>query len=195
MAEDILTREPELLAIARTKMPRILFDPLDVLVVDEIGKEFSGSGMDPHITGRPATPYVASTLDVAKLAVLDLSEKTHGNCTGLGLADFCTRQLFEKIDFRAFYTNHLTSTVTLGAKIPMIMETPEMAVQAALKTSNAKDLGHQRVVRIPNTLQLERIFISDALVEEAKAKTDIEILGPPGDWVFKSATQAAPVTA
>ena len=116
--------------------------------------------------------------------VLDLSEKTHGNCTGLGLAEFCTKRLFEKIDYRAFYTNHLTSTTMTGAKIPMIMETARMAVQAALKTSNAPDPDRQRVVHIANTLSLEHILISEGLLEEAKAHPQIEIAGPPQDWAF-----------
>lgn len=195
MADDILRREPELLDIARGKMPRILFDPLDVLVVNEMGKEFSGTGMDPHITGRAATPYIASRLTVGKLVVLDLSKKTRGNCTGVGLADFCTRQLFDKIDFRAFYTNHLTSTVTTGAKIPMIMETPQMAVQAALKTANALDPSRPRVVRIPNTLALERILISDALLEEARENPEIEVLGEAEGWGFADDRAPTPETA
>lgn len=184
MAGDILAREPALLEIARSKMPRILFDPLDVLVVDEMGKEYSGTGMDPHITGKPGTPYLKPRNTTSKLVVLDLSDKTHGNATGLGLAEVCTRRLFERIDYRSFYTNHLTSTTMTGAKIPMIMETARMAVQAGVKTSNAADPARPRVVRVPNTLKLEHILISDALVDEARNMSDIEILGPSAEWRF-----------
>lgn len=184
MAADIPTREPELLKIAKEKMPRILFNPLDVLVVDEMGKEFSGTGMDTNITGRAPTPFIKPTQEVGKLVVLALSKKTRGNSTGLGLADFCTRRLFEAIDYRSFYTNHLTSTTMAGAKIPMIMETARMAVQGALKTANALDPAAPRVVRLTNTLSLEHILISGALLEEAKTHPQIEILGSPQDWTF-----------
>lgn len=184
MAQDLLAREPALLEIARAKMPRILFDPLDVLVVNEMGKEFSGTGMDPHITGKPGTAYVTARNSVGKLVVLDLSDRTHGNATGLGLADLCTKRLFERIDYRAFYTNHLTSTTMTGAKIPMIMETARMAVQGGIKTANALDPARPRVVRVPNTLALERIWISEALVAEARERADIEVLGPAEAWRF-----------
>lgn len=195
MAEDILTREPALLEQARANMPRILFDPLDILVVDKMGKEYSGTGMDPHITGRPATPYVSPKQTTGKLVILDLSTKSGGNATGLGLADFCTKQLFDKIDYRAFYTNHLTSTVTTGAKIPMIMETPRMAVQAAIKTANAPDPSRIRIVRIPNTLHLEHILISEELLAEARDNPAIEILGEPAEFVFEDETVKEPVSA
>lgn len=195
MAEDILTREPELLKIAKAKMPRILFDPIDVLVVDEMGKEYSGTGMDPNITGRAPTPFIQTRQEVGKLAVLALSKKTRGNCTGLGLADFCTRRLFEAIDYRSFYTNHLTSTTMAGAKIPMIMETARMAVQGALKTSNAPDPARQRVVRLANTLAMEHILISEALLDEARAHPQIEIVGPPQDWAFAEEAETTPEPA
>jgi len=189
--EAMLAREPDLLAEARALMPRILFDRLDVLVVDWMGKEFSGTGMDPNITGRPATPYVAPRQTTGKLVILDLSLKSGGNATGLGLADFCTRRLFEKIDFRAFYTNHLTSTVTTGAKIPMIMETARMAVQGAVKTCNAPDPARPRVVRISNTLHLEHVLVSEALLEEARTNPQVEVLGDPAEFVFEDETAPA----
>lgn len=183
-AERILEREVELLARARAEMPRILFNPLDVLVVERMGKEFSGTGTDPHITGRAATPYIAPKQRVSRFAILDLGERSGGNATGLGLADFCTRRLFEKIDFRAFYTNHLTSTVMTGAKIPMIMENDRMALQGALKTCNAPDPARPRVVRLANTLHLEHIHVSEALLAEAAENPAVEILGEAADWPF-----------
>ncbi|MEO1106141.1 MAG: hypothetical protein AAFW98_20805, partial [Pseudomonadota bacterium] len=183
-AEEMLDREPSLLVEARAKMPCVQFDPLDILVVDEMGKEFSGTGMDPNITGRPGTPYIKSRRTTGRLVVLNLSDKTAGNATGLGLADICTHALFERIDFRAFYTNHLTSTTMTGARIPMIMQTARMAVQGAIKTCNAEDPAAVRIARIPNTLHLEHIMVSEAVLAEAQASDTIEVLGPAVPWVF-----------
>ncbi|WMS43412.1 hypothetical protein RDV64_03125 [Acuticoccus sp. MNP-M23] len=183
-AEDILAREPALLAEARSKMPRVLFDPLDVLVVGQMGKDFSGSGMDPNITGRPGTPYLDLRQTTGKLVVLNISQRSGGNATGLGLADFCTKALYDQIDYRAFYTNHLTSTVTTGSKIPMIMATDKMAVQGAVKTCNAADPLAPRIAYIPNTLQLEHVFVSEALLAEARSRDDVEALTDATDWPF-----------
>jgi hypothetical protein len=183
-AEEILVREPELLRMAKANMPQVLFNPLDVLVVDLIGKEFSGTGADPNITGRPGTPYLKTELEVSRLVYLDLSMKSGGNATGMGLCDVTTRSLFDKIDFAATYANHITSTVLTGAKVPMMMDSDRRAVQASIKTCNAPDMQRLRVVRIPNTLHLGTLHVSEALLEEAQAHPQIEVLGPAKEWVF-----------
>ena len=185
--DQILTREPGLLTMARDRMPRILFNPLDVLMVDRMGKEFSGTGMDPNITGRASTPYVRTSLSVGKLAVLDLSTKSGGNATGIGLADICTRRLVEKIDYPATYANCITSTVLASARLPVIMESEKAAVQVALKTSNAADPEAPRMVWLTDTLHLETIRISTALLPEAREKPAIEILGEAEPPVFDAA--------
>ena len=191
-AEEILAREPELLRMAKANMPRVLFNPLDVLVVDLIGKEFSGTGADPNITGRPGTPYLKTELDVGRLVYLALSPKSGGNATGMGLCDVTTRALFDGIDFAATYANHLTSTVLTGAKVPMMMDSDRRAVQAAIKTCNAPDMGRLRVVRIPNTLHLGTILISEALLDEAQAHPQIEVVGPAEKWSFDENDRQAP---
>ena len=191
-AEEILAREPELLRMAKANMPRVLFNPLDVLVVDLIGKEFSGTGADPNITGRPGTPYLKTELEVGRLVYLALSPKSGGNATGMGLCDVTTRALFDGIDFAATYANHLTSTVLTGAKVPMMMDSDRRAVQAAIKTCNAPDMGQLRVVRIPNTLHLGTILVSEALLDEAQAHPQIEVLGPVEEWPFDGNDRQAP---
>ena len=191
-AEQILEQEPDLLREAKARMPRILFNPLDILVVDRMGKEYSGAGMDPNITGRASTPYVESRLQTTRLVVLDLSDKTAGNATGVGLADVCTKRLFERIDFQATYANHITSTTIAGARIPMMMETDKLAIQAAATTCNSPTMDRLRVVRIPNTLHLETILISEALLDEAADNPSIVVESDPQDWSFDAAgTQAA----
>lgn len=183
-AEAIVERDAELLQDAKGRMPRIPFDPLDVLVIDRMGKEYSGTGMDPNITGRASTPYVETRQRVARMVVLDLTEKTHGNATGMGLAEFTTRRFFDKIDFEATYANHITSTAVAHAKVPMLMESDRLAVQVAVKTCNLPDRGAVRLVRIPNTLHLEHIRISESLLDEARAQPGITVLGDPQPWAF-----------
>ncbi len=183
-AEEIIARDAQLLAEAKRNMPRIGFNPIDVLVIDKMGKEFSGTGMDPHITGRTSTPYVESTQRVTRMVILDLSDKSKGNATGVGLADICTRRLAGKVDYEATYANHLTSTVVWHAKIPMTMVSDQRAIQAAVKTCNVPDFNRLRVVRIPNTLHLEHIEISEALLQEAVQHPGIEVLGEPASWAF-----------
>ncbi|MDM5340182.1 lactate racemase domain-containing protein [Fictibacillus enclensis] len=180
-AEEMEEREPGLLLEAKVLMPKILFDPMDVLIVEEIGKDISGDGMDPNITGRYATPYAYGGPDVARIVVLGLTEKTHGNANGIGLADTTTRKLFNSISWEKGYANALTSTVTSVIKVPMVLEDEEMAIKAAIKTCNARDLTKARVVRIPNTLDLQHIWISESLREEAEAHSDIEILSEPAE--------------
>ena len=183
-AERILERDAALLEVARSLMPRLLFNPLDVLVIDRMGKEFSGTGMDPNITGRASTAFIHPTQRVARMVVLDLSERSKGNATGMGLADVCTRRFFDKIDLAPTYANHITAAVIGHAKIPMIMETDQRAVQVAVRTSNVADLKRLRLMRIPNTLHLEHVEISEGLLEEARGLADMEIAGEPRDWSF-----------
>ncbi|MDM5200828.1 lactate racemase domain-containing protein [Fictibacillus enclensis] len=180
-AEEMEEREPGLLLEAKVLMPKILFDPMDVLIVEEIGKDISGDGMDPNITGRYATPYAYGGPDVSRIVVLGLTEKTHGNANGIGLADTTTRKLFNSISWEKGYANALTSTVTSVIKVPMVLEDEEMAIKAAIKTCNARDLTKARVVRIPNTLDLQHIWISESLREEAEDHSDIEILSEPAE--------------
>ncbi|UOM33175.1 lactate racemase domain-containing protein [Acuticoccus sp. I52.16.1] len=194
-AEAILTREPELLKESKARMPRIMFDPLDVLVVDKMGKEFSGTGMDPNITGRATTSLVQSRLSVTRMVVLDLTAKGGGNATGIGLADATTRKLYEKIDLVATYANHITSTVMSGCKIPMILNSDRMAIMACIRTANVMDLSTLRLVRVPNTLHIGEIQISEALLPDARANPDIEILSEPEAMVFDAAGDFAELEA
>lgn len=180
-AEKLEEMEPPLLLEAKSMMPKILFNPLDVLIVDEIGKDISGDGMDPNITGRYATPYASGGLDVSRVVVLGLTTKTHGNANGIGLADITTKKVFDAIDWAKGYTNAITSTVIGTVKVPMFLDTEELAVKAAIKTCNAFDLSCIRLVRIQNTLALKEIFISESLLPEAQLRKDIDILSDPMD--------------
>lgn len=178
-AAEIVEQDAKLLVEAKANMPRILFDPMDVLLVDRMGKEFSGSGMDPNITGRYPTPFATGGPKVEKLVVFDLTEETHGNANGVGMADFTTRRLVSQLNYAAMYANAFTSTVLAPVRVPATMETERDAILAAIKTCNAKDLTQVRLVRIQDTMHLGEIWISEALLGEAKANPGIDVCGEP----------------
>jgi hypothetical protein len=177
--EALLETDKKLLVEAKANMPSLPFAQIDVLLVDRIGKDISGDGMDPNITGRYPTPYASGGPDIAKLAVFDLTDATHGNANGMGTADFCTRRLVNKTNFPMTYCNGLTSTVLIPTKMPTVMENDFDAVRAAVKTCNARDLAQARLVRIKDTLHLGEIRISEALLDEAKANSRLTIVGGP----------------
>ena len=175
-ADQIEQREPELLAQAREAMPRLMVQGIDLLIVDEMGKDISGTGMDTNVIGRMMLPGVVEpeVPGVSRIVVRDLSERTHGNANGVGLADIITRRLFERIDFKATYANAFTSTFLNRAYIPVVMETDREAVSAVFDLLRMEDPSQVRVVRITNTLKLERIQISEALVSEFGGDPDLE---------------------
>lgn len=183
-AKDIIETDRQLLVEAKANMPRIYFDQIDVLVIDRIGKNISGDGMDPNITGRYPTPYASGGPEVSKMAVLDLTDETHGNANGMGTADFATRKLADKVNFKMTYANGLTSTVVGPTRMPTILDNDRDAVKAAIKTCNALELTKAKVVRIKDTLHLAEIWISESLLPAAQNHANIEILSKPAIMKF-----------
>lgn len=186
LKEEIFEKEPELLAYSKSRLGRIHFDNIDVLVVDRIGKDISGDGMDPNITGRYAVPYIESHKKIQHIAVLDLTEETHGNCNGLGLADVTTRRLVDKIDVDCTFPNVVTSTVLCTPKIPLFTATDKACIQIALRTCNYIEREHPRIVRIRDTMNLEEIYISESMLQEAAVSEHIEVLEEAKDWQFNN---------
>ncbi|MDT8899900.1 lactate racemase domain-containing protein [Anaeroselena agilis] len=182
--ENLIETDRQLLLEAKANMASLPFSQIDVLVVDKIGKDISGDGMDPNITGRYPTPYASGGPDIAKLAVLDLTDATHGNANGMGTADITTRRLVNKTNFPMTYCNGLTSTVLIPTKVPAVFECDRDAVKAAIKTCNARDLKKARVVRIQDTLHLEEIRVSEALLEEVRANPRLMVCGDPEELRF-----------
>lgn len=174
--ERIKDREPELLDLARKMMPKLFFDDIDVMIVDQIGKNYSGSGQDPNITGAYGTPYVSGKPEVQRYVILDLSDETHGNGIGAGRAEFATKRLFDKLDFDSFYPNALTCTVITGAKVPMILNNDKLAIQAAVFTCVGIDKKNPRIVRISNTSNVRRIMVSEALAKEIEKSKNMRFL-------------------
>jgi len=194
-AEQIIEVERKLLAEAKANMPSLLLQPLDILVVDQLGKEFSGGGMDPYITGRAPTPYVDPGPSATRVVVLDVTGRSHGNCCGVGMADITTRRLFNKMDFEYTYSNVLTSTGVQSARIGLIMDSDRLAIQAAIKTCHAPDASRVRMTRIANTLHVGEIYISETMLPEAREHPSIEIIGDPQPWLFDAAGNLSDIGA
>ena len=182
--QEIIDEEPELLLKAKSYMPRICFDSCDVLIVDEIGKDISGDGMDPNISGRFCTDCASGGINAQRVAVLDLTAASQGNANGLGLADVTTRRVLDKMDFEATYPNTITNKITETMKIPMVMESDKLAIQMAIRTCFGINEAAPRIVRIKNTMAMEYIEISEAMLEEAKRDPQIDIVSEPAPLPF-----------
>jgi len=195
--EQVMEREPALLAKARELMPRLQFDGIDVLVVEKIGKNISGSGMDPNITGRNCR-FIEWNMKphVKKIVVLGLTPETHGNATGLGAADVITMRLYKEMDIAKTYTNIITSTYLDGGAIPMIMNTDEEAIRLAAKTVVRTRPEDTRIVRIANTLEIVDIHVSEPLMKYVRSNPSLfEVVGEPEPFKFDAKGSLYPMLA
>ena len=185
-AEQLWDREPVLQAKAKEMMARIRFDEVDVLIVEKIGKNISGAGMDPNITGRNNRflDWDMKPL-VKKIAVLGLTPETHGNACGIGCADVTTMRVYKEMDIPKTYANIIASTYLDGAMIPMIMNTDEDAIRLAVKTVVRVKPQDCKIVRIRTTLDLVDIHVSEPLLAHVRANPDqFEIVGEPEAMKF-----------
>jgi len=182
--DAIEAREPELLEEARRLMPSIPFAEFDILVVDRIGKNFSGDGADPNITGTYATPYASGGPRFQRYVALGMSDESHGNGLGIGMADITTARLADALDFAAMYTNTLANRLPNVARIPMVLDTDRLALQAAVKCCLGIDLLRPRIVRIANTSRLDVLSISEPLLSVAAANPALEVLEGPSEMAF-----------
>jgi len=181
---EIGEKEPVLLDEARGHLPLIPFESTDVLVVDRIGKNISGDGMDPNITGAgPCSPFVRGGISAFRTVILDLTDETHGTAMGIGAAHTITRRLFEKIDFDATYVNAITARSIDYVRVPAITENDREAIRLALRTCIGHDKNNPRIIRIGDSLHTEVFEISEALEADARRK-GLEILEGPADWPF-----------
>ncbi len=185
-ADRLMEREPVLLNIAKDRMGKFKFDDIDVLVVDEIGKNISGAGLDPNIVGRNFSRNLSGVLRLKKLFVRGLTEETHHVGIGISLADITTRRCLNSIDFSAVWANAVTATVIQAGAIPMYAENDRDALRLAIRTCNGIDFDHARVVRIKNTLEVSEFSVSESLAEELRSRDDIQILSGPREMRFDS---------
>lgn len=186
LPENILTREPELLQLAFQNMPSLLVKECDVLVVDEIGKNYSGTGVDPNITGTFSTPYASGGIKVQRTAFLNLSEASHGNALGTGLASVITAKIFDEMNIEKMYPNCITSTVLASARIPCVVANDKEAMQICIRTCNEIEMEKARVVRIPNSLHIGEIMLSEAYYEDVLAGRypGVTAVDAPAELVF-----------
>lgn len=182
--EQIPVEEPILLDYAKSKMARILIDKVDVLIIDYIGKNISGEGMDPNVSGRWIVPTIKGGIDATRLGILDLTEETLGNFTGLGMADTCSKSAMDKIDIENTYPNSLTSTVTMLGKLPMYFDDHKLTIQATIKMTPGKTPEEITMIRIGSTLALDTIWVSENLIETVKGIPEMEILSEPEELIF-----------
>jgi hypothetical protein len=179
-----LDADRDLLRLANGLLPRVPFDELDLLIVDELGKNISGSGMDYNIVGMWRRIGGEQWPLFKRIAVLGLTAQSEGNGLGVGIADFTTRRLFEQLDLQKTYMNGLTAGAIDAIKIPAVMATEREACEAALKAANCT--GPARVVWIKNTLDLQEMLVSEALLPEVAAIPTLTVEGQPERLAFTS---------
>lgn len=167
--EEWHQKEEELLQLSKNMMPSLPLEEIELLIVEEIGKGFSGTGMDPNIIGRwritgvpePRTPRIE------RIGVLNIADSSFGNAQGIGLADFTTKFLVDKVDRKSTYTNALTSTYLMRAMLPLIYDTEKELFTVAAKSLGPEvDVASIKMVQIPNTLHLKRVYLSKAAFKE-----------------------------
>jgi len=187
--ERIVADEPVLFREARGLMPKLPVDAMDLLIVDEMGKNYSGTGMDVNVIGRWRIAGVPEpdAPRAERIAVLRLSEASEGNAQGIGLADFTTRALVDRIDFGATYLNCIVSTYVQRAMLPMVLATERDAVMAALGSVGLAAPNGARVVRVPNTLHVDEAWVSVPLVRDLEGRPEVAVEGEPEAMRFDAA--------
>jgi hypothetical protein len=196
-ADEIITQEKVLFEEARRLAPALPFEDVDVLIIDEMGKDISGTGFDTKVVGRILMPLISREPEsprVKRIVVCDLTSKSQGNADGVGMADFVTKTLVEKIDFHTLHVNALAAGEPERAKIPMTLEDTEKAVQSAIESVGLISVNDLKVIRIKNTLKLDVIEVSSAYREEIAESADLEPLSDARPMRFDRGGNLPPFT-
>lgn len=183
-AETTLEEEPALLNLAKELMLSIPFEKVDILIVDEIGKDISGAGMDPNVTGRSAVNGKSKPF-VERIVIRDLTNKSHHNATGMGNGDVITRRFYDKIDMQATYPNSITACDCNGFRIPIVMDSDSLALRFALHTTTEADAktGY-RAMWIRNTVSMHDFYVTERLRQEAERHPHLRVESGPVCAVF-----------
>jgi hypothetical protein len=186
LCPDIESREKQLLQIAKSSLARIPFDQGDVLVIDEMGKNISGAGMDTNVIGRTVSHRERAPMkpSFTRIFVRDLTEESYGNAVGIGLADMVTRRLVDKIEYKPTYINAITSTNVEAARIPVTFDSDHDAVETAILTSGAVTAEACRLVWVKNTLKLDQFIASEALLGDIRSRDNLKVLEDLGELAF-----------
>lgn len=170
-------------------MPHLLLPRIDVLIIDEVGKEISGAGMDPNVTGRTEREsqfagFHKLAPDIEKIVLLDITEKAHGNATGAGVADIISYRFVNKIDFAMTYTNIITAKSFHMGAMPLYANSDKDAIEMAIAHSFLPDPAQAKVVRIKNTISLNELECSVACLPDIQKIPAMEVISDPYDWKF-----------
>ena len=179
-AENMLSREAELVEVSKQNMPLLMIPDIDVLVVQEIGKDISGNGFDPNILGKSLLldRFVLPVPRINRMVLLDLSEATHGNAVGIGIFDVTTRKVFDQLNLETMYANDIALGCLDDCKIPLVAADEDEAIRVAIKVLRGNDPSRLKIVKIKNTLHLEEIQVSEDLLDVVAADPRLELLGP-----------------
>jgi hypothetical protein len=184
--EEIVEKEKALLKKAKELIPFLPFNQMDILIVDEMGKNISGAGMDTNVIGRNL--FIGGTKSnkpkITRIFVRDLTEESHGNATGIGMADYTTKRLVEKIDYTSTRINCMTGMAPENGRVPVFFEKDREALSVAHYNSGVFDPQDLRILWIKNTLEIEYLFASDVFLKEASSNPRLEILSEPFDFPF-----------
>jgi hypothetical protein len=184
--DELFEVEPRLLEEARGLMARLPFEQLDLLVIGELGKNYSGAGIDPNVVGRLLMETVSEpeVPRITRICVLDLSPESHGNATGVGIADLTTERLLAQIDEGPFRMNNLTACFLWRSKLPFAFPTDRECIATGMATCWQPNKQAVRMAVIPNTLELAELWASAPLLEEARGRADLEAAGEPRPLPF-----------
>jgi hypothetical protein len=198
--ENIVSEEGRLFQKAQSLLARLPIEDIDLLIVDRMGKDISGSGMDTNVIGRDINGYLSSlhpespiTPRVSRIFVRDLTPASSGNGQGIGMADFTTARLVKSLNLQYTYMNALTSLGLLPAKIPIYFDNDHDAIQAALASLAAPEAEKLRVVRIADTLNLDRFLVSESCVDVIHGRHGIASAGQVHDMQFDAAANLLPL--
>ena len=185
--ERFVEREKELLVLAKQWMPRLPFDQVDLLIVDQMGKNISGSGMDTNVVGRKYYDHCAAAKEfpkVTRIFVRGLTPETHGNAAGIGMAEYCHQRLVDAMDVNATVINCMTGNAPSGAAVPVHFPTDRECLDQALTTVGFVKPEKAKVLRIRDTLHLGELLVSEAYGREVEARADLSVLDGPSDMTF-----------
>ena len=184
--ENFLKKDAELLEIAKEKIAKLKFMDVDLLIIDEIGKNISGNGYDPNIVGRNISNSFSGILNLKKLFVRSITEESHHSGAGLATADITTRHCLNDVDWEVTWTNIVTTGVLSGGRIPMYVNTDKEAILICIKSCSGIDYNEARIARIKNTLYMDQIQVSEALYNDINGRNDVEFLIGPEEMKFDS---------
>jgi hypothetical protein len=177
-SETMVSREKELIKIARKNMPTLMIPNIDILVVEEIGKNISGAGYDPNILGKSSVlkTFVLDVPNIKRMILLDITDESHGNAIGVGMFDIISRNVYKKLDLESMYANAIACKCIEDVRIPLIANTEDEAIRVAVKVCRGLNKEKLKIVKIKNTLSLEYIYVSESLIDIVNSNGKLSIV-------------------